>query len=73
MASEWMTGTNDWLTSANDIQMDDRDKRLAPANGIRMDDRDKWMIMALERMTRINDKLALADGIRGGWPGWMNS
>jgi len=29
MASEGMTGTNDWLASTN---------------GIRMDDQDKWMI-----------------------------
>jgi hypothetical protein len=26
MASEGMTGTNDWLASANGIRMDDRDK-----------------------------------------------
>jgi len=28
MASEWMTGTNDWLASANGIRMDDRDKQI---------------------------------------------
>jgi hypothetical protein len=45
MASEWMTGTNDWLASANGIQMDGRDKEwLASANGIRMDDRDEQLI-----------------------------
>jgi len=28
MASEGMAGTNNWLASANDIQMDDRDKQM---------------------------------------------
>jgi len=27
MASEWMTGTNEWLASANGIRMDDSDAR----------------------------------------------
>jgi hypothetical protein len=50
MASEWMTGTNDWLASANDIRMDDpkwmteTNELLASANGIQMDDWDKWLI-----------------------------
>ena len=45
MASEWMTGTKDWLASANGIRMDGWDKEwLASANGIRMDGREKWMI-----------------------------
>jgi hypothetical protein len=53
MASEWMTGTNDWLASANGIQKDDRDKWewmtmtndwLASANGIRIDDKNEWLI-----------------------------
>ena len=36
MASEWMTGTNDWLASANGIQMDaGTNDWLASANGIR--------------------------------------
>jgi hypothetical protein len=28
MASEWMTGKNDWLASANGIRMDDRDEQM---------------------------------------------
>ena len=45
MVSEGMTGTNDWLASANGIWMDDREKEwLASANGIRRDDRDKRLI-----------------------------
>ena len=45
MASEWMTGTNDWLALANGIRTDDRDKEwLASANGIWMDGRDEWLI-----------------------------
>jgi len=45
MASEWMTGMNDWLALANGIRTDGRDKEwLASANGIRMDGRDERMI-----------------------------
>jgi len=43
-----MTGTNDWLASANSIRMDDRNKWTislgSSANSIRMDDRNKWTI-----------------------------
>jgi hypothetical protein len=41
MASDWMTGTNDWLALANGIRMAGINDWLALANGIRMDDWDK--------------------------------
>jgi hypothetical protein len=53
MTSEWMTGTNDWLASAN---------------GIRMDDRYGWLISFgwwhPKGMTRMNKLLASTNGIR---------
>ena len=45
MASEWMTGTNEWLVLANGIRMDDRDKwMISFGYGIWMDDQDKQLI-----------------------------
>ena len=57
MASEWMTGTNEWLALANGIWMDDQDKQLISFGRWH----SKGMAGVSERLTSTNDALI-------GWP-----
>jgi hypothetical protein len=57
MTSEWMTGINELLASANGIRRDDRDKRLI-SYGLW---HSKWMGGVSEQLTSANDALR-------GWP-----
>jgi len=53
MASEWMTGTKEWLVLANGIWMDDRDKRLISFGWWH----SKGMAGVSEQLTSTNDVL----------------
>jgi len=57
MASEWMTGTNEWLVLANGIWMDDWDKRLISFG---------WWHS--KGMAGVNEQLTSTNNVLKEWP-----